>query len=110
MILTLTHDERNKIVQALSILLEDYREISAAVISPMLKREYTNDAYDLESLIQRVGTLTETPSATEMHGHILKLMRDGYKIEAIKYVRTHKALGLKEAKDYVEQVEREAGI
>jgi ribosomal protein L7/L12 len=44
------------------------------------------------------------PLGAEQLGQIGYLIQQGKKIEAIKLVRTHTRLGLKEAKDYVEQL------
>jgi ribosomal protein L7/L12 len=44
------------------------------------------------------------PLGAEQLGQIGYLIQQGKKIEAIKLVRTHTDMGLKEAKDYVEQL------
>jgi len=41
---------------------------------------------------------------------IVQALRDGKKIEAIKLYRQASGVGLKEAKDFVEEVERRAGV
>jgi ribosomal protein L7/L12 len=41
---------------------------------------------------------------------IVQALREGRKIEAIKLYRQSSGVGLKEAKDFVEEVERRAGL
>lgn len=45
-----------------------------------------------------------TTTLSPLDHHVRKLAADGNKIEAIKAVREHTGLGLKEAKDYVEAI------
>lgn len=45
-----------------------------------------------------------TTTLSPLGHHVRKLAADGNKIEAIKAVREHTGLGLKEAKDYVEAI------
>lgn len=45
-----------------------------------------------------------TTTLSPLDRHVRKLAADGNKIEAIKAVREHTGLGLKEAKDYVEAI------
>lgn len=45
-----------------------------------------------------------TTALSPLDHHVRKLAADGNKIEAIKAVREHTGLGLKEAKDYVEAI------
>lgn len=46
------------------------------------------------------------PLPTDMTQAIRQLLDQSQKIEAIKLVREHTGMGLKEAKDYVEAIER----
>ena len=47
---------------------------------------------------------TTTTTLSPLDHHVRKLAAEGNKIEAIKAVREHTGLGLKEAKDYVEAI------
>lgn len=40
-----------------------------------------------------------------LQNDVLQLLQDGHKIKAIKLVRTHHKLSLKEAKSYVDEIE-----
>ena len=48
--------------------------------------------------------MTTTTTLSPLDHHVRKLVAEGEKIEAIKAVREHTGLGLKEAKDYVEAI------
>jgi ribosomal protein L7/L12 len=49
-------------------------------------------------------TVASTTTLSPLDHHVRKLAAEGNKIEAIKAVREHTGLGLKEAKDYVEAI------
>jgi ribosomal protein L7/L12 len=51
-----------------------------------------------------VPTAPATTTLSPLDHHVRKLAAEGNKIEAIKAVREHTGLGLKEAKDYVEAI------
>jgi len=104
MILYLNAKERDVLVRALAMLAEEYRILSEQPISEYLRRGFRNDALDISSLAGRAAGLEETTSTEELLAQVRRFMASGQKIEAIKYVRSQRALGLKEAKDYVEQV------
>ena len=110
MILQLSSKERDMVVRALRMLAEDLQTISASVISPVLQREFARDLHEVNQISGRAAGLEESPSAEEFRAQIIRYLRSDQKIWAIKYVRTHKFLALKEAKDYVEQIQREEGI
>jgi ribosomal protein L7/L12 len=50
------------------------------------------------------STMPTTATLAPLDHHVRKLVAEGNKIEAIKAVREHTGLGLKEAKDYVEAI------
>ncbi|MGQ3481385.1 ribosomal protein L7/L12 [Paenibacillus sp. TY11] len=59
------------------------------------------------------GTITTTPphildtgTSEDINGRLLLLIREGKKIQAIKELRTAKDLSLKDAKDYVDHLEK----
>jgi|SRR5882724_1688964 len=110
MILRLNEEERSIIVRALSTLADDYRVVSECPISPVLRRSFENGARNISSLAGRVAGLTETPTTSEMNAQVVLMMQEGRKIDAIKFVRTYTAMGLKDSKDYVEKIEREARL
>ncbi|MEC4568744.1 ribosomal protein L7/L12 [Paenibacillus sp. CMAA1739] len=87
-----------------------------------LTRRQLNDLKsDMERLENRSG-LTETPMSStitspaprilgteaseEINERLLLLIREGNKIKAIKELRTAKDLSLKDAKDYVDHLEK----
>jgi ribosomal protein L7/L12 len=51
--------------------------------------------------------MTIDPLDEETRQAVIDLLREGRKIEAIKVVRLHTGYGLKQAKDYVDALERE---
>lgn len=106
--LRLTTTERDLIVRALGILESDYRTVSACAISPVLARNFEEDAREINYLKGQVQRLLETLTAEQLRVSALNLMHAGQKIEAIKLMRANTAMGLKEAKDYVEKIEKEA--
>lgn len=110
MILRLNEVERNLIVRALSILSDDYRTVSECAISPALRRGFETDARDISSLAGHIAGLSDTPTTEVMNAEVLRFMHGGQKIEAIKFVRACTTMGLKDAKDYVEKIAREAGL
>lgn len=108
MIFRITSEERKLIVHALAMLADEYRTLSESNTSAYLRRGFETDASVISSLAGRAEGLSEQLSTTMMNTEALALMRGGYKIDAIKLVCANTILGLKEAKDYVEKLEREA--
>jgi hypothetical protein len=104
MILHLNEQERNTVVKALAMLAEEYRTLGESMVSEYLRRGFRDDATVISNLAGRAAGLEESPTVEVLIAEIRRLMSMGHKIEAIKYVRAHRAMGLKEAKDYVEQV------
>lgn len=60
----------------------------------------------LDLVLHRLG-LQPDEATTPDHSEIVELLRRGQKIEAIKLYRERTGLGLKEAKDAVEAIERQ---
>ena len=54
--------------------------------------------------------MTEHPLTPSAEGEVRVLVQQRQKIEAIKLLRQRTGLGLKEAKDRVEAIEREMGL
>lgn len=106
MILRLTNEERNWVVLALNVLGEEYQKVSETFVSDRLRRGFETDATTINSLAGRAAGLAELLDTYSLNREVLNLMRSGAKIEAIKLVRANTTLGLKEAKDYAEEVER----
>jgi hypothetical protein len=108
MIFRITPEERKLIVDALRMLSQEYRTLSESNISAYLRDGFEQDANLIRTLADRATVLSEQLTTTVMNAEALSLMQGGYKIDAIKLVRANAILGLKEAKDYVEKLEREA--
>jgi ribosomal protein L7/L12 len=104
MILHLTAKERETVVRALAMYAEEYNIVSESLVSEYLRRGFRQDAHDANNIAGRAAALEETHTLETLNATILRLMQEGKKIDAIKYVRTHRAMGLKESKDYVEKV------
>jgi hypothetical protein len=54
--------------------------------------------------------MTEHPLPSSAEGEVRALLQQRQKIEAIKLLRQRTGVGLKEAKDRVEAIEREIGL
>lgn len=104
MILHLNESERSTVVKALAMLAEEYHTLSESMVSEYLRRSFRDDATVISSLAGRAAGLEESPNAEGLLNIVHSLMKQGQKIEAIKFVRMHRNLGLKESKDFVEQV------
>jgi ribosomal protein L7/L12 len=61
----------------------------------------------MQVILEHLG-VARSPDG-DLHDQLLELMRSNRKIEAIKVYREHTGLGLKEAKDFVEDLERGLG-
>jgi ribosomal protein L7/L12 len=59
---------------------------------------------DQKPAATRPVTAPRATTLSPLDHHVRKLVAEGHKIEAIKAVREHTGLGLKEAKDYVEAI------
>ena len=70
-----------------------------AVLSPYLKRGWRGDAQTVERLLLRLANKDDIDQTIREH------LARGNKIEAIKYYRTATGLGLKESKDYVDNLQ-----
>ena len=104
MILHLNEQERNTVVKALAMLAEEYRTLGESMVSEYLRRGFREDATVISNLAGRAAGLEESPNAEGMLHIIRSLVKQDKKIEAIKFVRQHRNIGLKEAKDFVDQV------
>lgn len=102
MILNFNAEEKKILIQALSILRAEYDTITDAVISPTLRREFSDDALRISNLAGRIAGTSEQDTPGVFRNTIQNFLNAGQKISAIKYVREQKGVGLKEAKDYVE--------
>jgi len=102
-ILRVTVAERDRIVFALEALREEYNRIADDIaVSRYLAQSFQRDALAVARLSERVGSTPVLLAKEEMDKQVRLLMDRGLKIDAIKFVRYHTTLGLKEAKDYVE--------
>ncbi|MEU5153566.1 ribosomal protein L7/L12 [Glycomyces sp. NPDC021274] len=61
----------------------------------------------LDLVMQHLGLHDHAPPAPDPLADVRHLARQGKKIQAIKVYREHTGVGLKEAKDAVEQLERQ---
>jgi ribosomal protein L7/L12 len=61
----------------------------------------------LDLVMQHLGLHDYAPTAPDPLAEVRHLARQGKKIQAIKVYREHTGVGLKEAKDAVEQLERQ---
>jgi ribosomal protein L7/L12 len=105
MILHLTEKDRSMLVFALSIVADEYNTIADQAISRILSKQFRDGSVEAVELSQRISNLVEAPSDEVMRMEIVRLLNAKMKIHAIKYVRTHRPLGLKEAKDLVDRIQ-----
>ncbi len=87
-------------------LLEQRKKIQAVKVVREHTRLGLKEAKDVVDEVERTGRLTLPPLLTATHPDDVDVMdraralkRDGKAIEAIKLIRQHTGLGLKEAKD-----------
>lgn len=112
---------RNEIAMLLSQhkpieAIKYYREATGArlqdaadAIKRMLSEEDIEDAADAPELSLAFATPGDREITAVIREEIVSLLEEGQKIEAIKRVREVTNLGLKEAKDAVEEMERGLG-
>lgn len=99
--------QRKHLETALTILQEELDEISKATTSPYLRRGFAEDATAVGNLLYIVKqTPDEVMSDAVLRTEVLNYLKRGLKIDAIKFVRTHRSLGLKEAKDFVDGLQQ----
>ena len=104
MILHLAPKDKELLAFALKVLAEEYTTIADSAISNVLSRGFREDAALAFSLADRVSALREQATDTELRAEVIRLLNANLKINAIKYVREQRPLGLKEAKEYVDGV------
>jgi ribosomal protein L7/L12 len=104
MILNLNSKERDIVVRALANLADEYDVISESAVSEFIRRGFRNDSTDASNLAGRAAGLEEVPSAEEFLAETRRFKRAGQIINAIKYVRATRGRGLKESKDYIDQI------
>lgn len=98
--------QKKHLETALTILQEELSEISKATISPYLRRGFADDATAVENLLYIVKqTPDEVMSDAVLRTEVLSYLNRGLKIEAIKFVRAQRNMGLKEAKDFVDNLQ-----
>ena len=105
MILHLAQKDKEILIFALKVLAEEYTTIADSAISNVLSRGFREDASLAFSLADRVSALQEQATEPVLRAEVIRLLNANLKINAIKYVREQRPLGLKEAKDYVDGVE-----
>lgn len=103
MFLTITKYEKDKIVQALQVLGDEYDKIADQCVT-RLSEGFRDDVRSIRDLEFRVANLADTVGDEEMNAEIQHFLAKGQKINAIKYVRQQRNWGLKEAKDYVDKL------
>src|SRR6266478_7520657 len=105
-ILTVTVAQRDRIVSALEALLDEYNHLADDItVNRYLAKGFKRDALEVARLSEQVGNAPIRLAREEMDKQVRLLMDRGLKIDAIRLVRCHTMLGLKEAKDYVENLD-----
>lgn len=104
--LSLNEKQRTYLLTALKIYQEELVSIRNSVLSDYLKRGFQDDATAVENLVYIVNqTQDEQMSESALiAGAKVFLLRDD-KIGAIKFVRANTGRGLKEAKDFVDNMQ-----
>lgn len=105
-ILILSVSERDRVVLALKALRDEYNHIADSAISRFLSSGFAQDALNTARLAEAIERAPVKLNKEVMDRRAWDLLEQGNKIEAIKLVRTHTTLGLKEAKDYVEALQK----
>lgn len=102
--LELNEAQRNLILQAMEMLLQETDMVGEHADSVYFREKFAAESFSIKALINTIKDTPEFVASDEvLKDKILSFLRQGMKIEAIKYVRQHRHLGLKEAKDYVER-------
>lgn len=102
--LELNEQQRNLVLKALEMLLQETDFVGNQTTSAYFRDQFAAESFSIRALKNTIEDTPEfLPSDDQLKAKILSFLRQGQKIEAIKYVRQYKQLGLKEAKDYVEQ-------
>lgn len=104
-VLELTPVERDKIVYALEALHDEYKYVSEQVASRYLAAGFLRDGNEIGYLRDKIVRAVTILNKEELDKQALQLMDRGSKIDAIKLVRTHRLLGLQDAKNYVEKIQ-----
>lgn len=105
MILHLTAKEKVRLVLALRVLSEEYTALINSSTSNSLRSGFEDDKQEITALQSRVEALIELATDEDLDAQIHRFLSVGKKIKAIKFVRSNRLLGLKEAKDYVDKLE-----
>lgn len=98
--------DREMLVHAAKAMADEYRHVSEQLVSRYLAAQFTNDAQKFERLANVLKNLTTRARINEVIKTELSL---GNKINAIKYVREATSMGLKEAKEYVDNFDGTTG-
>lgn len=97
--------QRTYLVTALKIYRDELQEVSNTVLSHFLRRGFREDVTAVESLLGVLSKASDEPMSDEvLRQNVLACLKRGYKIEAIRFVRAQRNLGLKEAKDFVDSL------
>lgn len=97
--LKITKGDRDALVRAVEATAEEYRYASEQVVSRYLSRGFQDDAMQFD----RLGRLLKgLGSREEINEVVRRELTAGNKINAIKAVRAATLMGLKEAKEYVD--------
>lgn len=105
MILNVTAAQREYLRTALEIYSDELSDAAEAIHSRRLKAGFNNDADSVKALLSQVVSLKEMDSMDTREEVVVEFLRKGQKIHAIKYIREQGTLGLKDAKDYVDQIQ-----
>lgn len=97
--LKLSKADRDALVRATEAMAQEYRHVADQVLSQYLADGFRGDAVVYDNLAHALKSLADREAINEMIRRELAL---GNKINAIKGVRAATLMGLKEAKEYVD--------
>lgn len=97
--LKISKQDRDKLVRAVEATADEYRHAAEQVLSRYLSSGFQKDAEDYDRLACALKNLVDRAELNEQVSRWLGL---GLRIDAIKAVRTATSMGLKEAKEYVD--------
>jgi ribosomal protein L7/L12 len=104
--LTINEQEKEVLIRALRIYAEEYHGVSNEVHSPLLQRQFAQDADRFTALADRFEKIFDI---TNLDVALKQLIRSNQFIEAIKMRRAHTNEGLKDAKDYCDKLRVQMG-
>jgi ribosomal protein L7/L12 len=109
-LLSITKEEKSILVYALEVLRSEYLRVSETLANAVMADGFARNASDAARLVDKIREPEIFVSQASLDAGIIDFLKQGLKIDAIRYVRTYRLLSLKEAKDYVDDIQAKNGL